>query len=211
MGNVNTYNTRSDGIQNQNELTKEALQHLGGTRISFSNRSSILPITTKEFLDKSTIYSPSKSPAIKASLKWEEKEIVFHQKENTHYPELRNLEELLLSFGGNEVCIPDGYEEDYENIMEYGQFWYGRGAEMMKGVPSQCHKNSCDLWEANEDFTKICTGYALSDDGIWRQHSWVIDFRGASNKIIETTERRVAYFGFIMDYEDCQDFVAENF
>src|SRR5579884_2242193 len=37
---------------------------------------------------------------------------------------------------------------------------------------------------------KYCTGYALSEDGVWRPHSWVMDATGA---VVETRseERRV--------------------
>lgn len=207
---MNTYfANRSDGINYQNELTKEQLQKLGGTRISFSSHSVILPITDKEFLDKSTIYSTIKSPAIKASLTWNENDKDNPITYDYNNPESYSLRNKLLSFGGNCVCIPEP-EEDYINIMKYGQFWYGRGARLMKGQPNQCHKNSCELWKNNKHRTKICTGYALSEDGIWRQHSWLIEFKSASNKIIETTKLRVAYFGFIMNYKQCEDFVYAN-
>ena len=56
------------------------------------------------------------------------------------------------------------------------------------------------------------TGYALSDDGMWRQHSWCICDAGEEyiedSIIIETTEKRLAYFGFIMDEEESEEFVC---
>lgn len=36
------------------------------------------------------------------------------------------------------------------------------------------------------------TGYALSPDGLWRQHSWAY---GDNLMIYETTVERVMYFG----------------
>ncbi len=42
----------------------------------------------------------------------------------------------------------------------------------------------------------IATGYALDADGLWRQHSWVMDKKG---RVIETTVRRVAYCGIVCD------------
>ena len=36
-----------------------------------------------------------------------------------------------------------------------------------------CHENVAELWLSRErGLTAIGTGYALSEDGLWRQHSW---------------------------------------
>lgn len=62
----------------------------------------------------------------------------------------------------------------------------------------------------NEHEFAIAPGYALSIDGMWRQHSWMM-LRGArSVKIIETTEKRVAYFGFVMTQKESLDFCDQN-
>ena len=53
----------------------------------------------------------------------------------------------------------------------------------------KCHDNvkqlydECQIEEPHE-------GYALSKDGLWRNHSWGID---ANGKIVETTEKRLCY------------------
>lgn len=120
------------------------------------------------------------------------------------------LVDKLLSIGGEQVCLPD-YEEDFEKIMERGQIWTGKhSVKMMKGRPSQCHKNSCDLWVNNKDKSVIATGYALSDDGMWRQHSWLIHIKPSSVNVIETTVKREAYFGFTMTYDECVEFDDAN-
>lgn len=105
----------------------------------------------------------------------------------------------------------DATEEDIDDILEYGQFWIGYSAKKMIGAPSQCHRNTCELWELNKDKMKICTGYALSDDGMWRQHSWGIVKTPRSIKIIETTKERVAYYGFIMTDEQAKEFTYWNY
>jgi len=53
-----------------------------------------------------------------------------------------------------------------------------------------CHNNCFRLLQADKIDT-IFTGYALSDDGLWRNHSWGLkkDF------LIETTEERLVYLG----------------
>lgn len=202
---------RWNDLNKLQELDNQTLKILGGTRISYSSGSSILPITSKEQLDNATIYSENKSKNYKDSLKWNNEEVTSKHQEFI-YKESEKLRDLLLSFGGNEVLIPEP-EEDIVNILKYGQFWFGKSSKLMKGKPSQCHKNSCDLWESgdNKKHCRICTGYALSEDGLWRQHSWVLNFKSNSNQIIETTMKRIAYFGFIMNEEQSQEFCYNNY
>ena len=110
----------------------------------------------------------------------------------------------LLQIAGEEVCFQAG-DPDFELIQEYGQFWFGKNVKMMPGTPSRCHENSAFLWNENRENTLICTGYALSKDGMWRQHSWCIKIGARSNQIIETTKPRIAYFGVCLTYEKCQN------
>ena len=119
------------------------------------------------------------------------------------------LRDRLLSFGGELACM-DLHDEDYEKIMERGQFWYGEHTRFKKGEPSRCHRNSAYLWDANRGRCQIATGYALSEDGCWRQHSWVVQPLTTKYCIWETTEPRIAYFGFIMNDEECEEFLRNN-
>lgn len=90
-----------------------------------------------------------------------------------------------------------------------GQFFYG-SSYMRKGQPSQCHANSAYLWDANRGHCSIATGYALSEDGLWRCHSWVVQPRSRTMRVWETTVKRVAYFGFVMNDTECQEFLDNN-
>tara|TARA_Y100000310_G_scaffold103027_1_gene101175 strand:+ start:3056 stop:3604 length:549 start_codon:yes stop_codon:yes gene_type:complete len=119
----------------------------------------------------------------------------------------RTLIAKILAFGGEEVCMPY-IEEDYASIMKRGVFMYGDDVELKKGLPSQCHFNSARLWDADSSNLSLMTGYALSDDGMWRQHSWCI--HQESGKIIETTELRIAYFGFVMTPDESEAFNFDN-
>lgn len=119
------------------------------------------------------------------------------------------LRDKLLSFGGCEVCLPLT-EEDYDAIMRRGQLFYAKGVKYRKGESSQCHRNSALLWDANRGHCQIATGYALSKDGIWRQHSWVVQPLTVKWRVWETTVSRVAYFGFIMTDEECDEFYSNN-
>jgi hypothetical protein len=75
--------------------------------------------------------------------------------------------------------------------------------------PCSCHRNISRLWNRNRNrggLFGIGTGYALSDDGLWRQHSWGVGRRG----IVETTEVRVTYFGELLLGKDADLFAAYN-
>jgi hypothetical protein len=116
------------------------------------------------------------------------------------------LKKILLDIGGWGVCT-SRVEEDMELILSRGRKFPGK-SKLMLGEPCQCHLNSACCWDENRELCKICTGYALSKDGMWRQHSWIFTNNGA---VVETTEKRVAYFGYVMTHEQCEDFLADNF
>jgi len=123
------------------------------------------------------------------------------------------LMKKLLSFGGYEACV-QYHEEDAKNLLERGQLWYEDHSVLKKGAPSQCHRNTCDLWEANhaDREVAIATGYALTDDdGMWRQHTWLLHRRVRSVQVVETTTKRIAYFGFVMTDEEARKFCSDNF
>lgn len=119
------------------------------------------------------------------------------------------LRDRLLAFGGEEVCMPF-QELDVERIQSRGQLWYGQLSQMAPGQQSQCHRNSALLWEANKDVLLIATGYALSEDGMWRQHTWCIMVNDERTYVVETTTPRIAYFGFVMNLDESQTFLYQN-
>lgn len=57
---------------------------------------------------------------------------------------------------------------------------------------SACHDN-CFILYHHDRSHRIFTGYALSDDGLWRYHSWIVT---KNNAIIETTVNRLIYIGY---------------
>jgi len=57
-------------------------------------------------------------------------------------------------------------------------------------VPGDCHNNVRKLFRAKL-IEKVIYGYALSKDGLWRNHSWGL----SKGVIIETTAERIAYIG----------------
>lgn len=204
------------------------LQTVCGTRVILDGESRIVNITDKDIFDRCLIYSEAKSQKIKGSIRWnsmdtdwkadcKEKKFWFQdtlEDMKKMHPSMNSclfdLRQKLLTFAGEAICFPP-YEEDLDNILNYGQFWVGSNAKLMRGEPSRCHANSANLWEQNKEATRICTGYALSEDGMWRQHSWLVWHKSRSNQIIETTAKRIAYYGFVMPYDMCQQFADENF
>ena len=213
----------------QNEKTTQELidiRNACGSRVILDDKSCIAPIDDKAFFDKCLIYSERKNLHAKNTVAWKtmSDEWKEHCRNNFFwfqdtleeakriFPEmderLFELKARLLDFAGEAVCLP-GYEEDLENILEYGQFWLGYNAERIPGESCQCHKNSALLWRENKEITNICTGYALSEDGMWRQHSWLIHRKPRSNKIVETTRPRVLYYGFAMPPELSERFAEE--
>lgn len=75
---------------------------------------------------------------------------------------------------------------------------------MRRGV---CHANVSFLWmRMRRRIVGIGTGYALSADGLWRQHSWGVQRQG----ILETTQPREKYFGLLLQGSDADSFAYAN-
>ncbi len=113
------------------------------------------------------------------------------------------LETKLLSVGGETVCY--SAEPHLAEIVERGTVFPGK-SRSIKGIPSHCHGNVSVLWYEIEDF-QIVTGWALTKDGMWRQHSWG---RIGGILTIETTMKRSKYFGFILNDSEAKDFAKQN-
>lgn len=114
------------------------------------------------------------------------------------------LHNSLLQFGGHFTLIHE-VDDDLNKLLARGQLW-GPTGRMLKGEPSRCHSNSVLAWEANQNLLFVATGYAMSADGLWRQHSWCVLPKSRSVQIVETTEPRELYFGFVMTLEETIEF-----
>ena len=119
---------------------------------------------------------------------------------------LEPLKKKLLNMGGWAVVLPFK-EIDLEEILERGKILHGKSTLKM-GEPCRCHSNSANLWHESKGKYRICTGYALSLDGAWRQHTWCIEKK--NNRIIETTEKRIKYFGYILSLVESAVFLEMN-
>ena len=184
--------------------------------------SKLLAITSPEMLDDYYVISEAKDRGKRAKFVWSPMDDEWKQNVSDRWwykndlqseidPKMYQLREKLLSFGGEATCLPV-IEEDIDDILERGQFWFGSGAKLMRGEACQCHRNASELYFLNhEKFdVRICTGYALSKDGMWRQHSSLVLHNPRSNQIIETTVPRIGYFGFVMTEDQFEQFADDN-
>ena len=115
------------------------------------------------------------------------------------------LRDRLLTFGGDIACM-DLYDPDVDKILERGEFLGGAHARRAPGERSHCHQNSAGYYLSNKGRVQIMTGYALSDDGCWRQHSWLVEPMLRSWRVWETTVKRIAYYGVILTPAECDAF-----
>jgi hypothetical protein len=114
------------------------------------------------------------------------------------------LKDKLLKYGGERVA--ETYEEDLDKLLTRGQLFEPDEVVVIRMTHSKCHRNCADVYEKNKNL-KIVTGWVLLD-GVWVQHTWLYD--NEYNEIIETTEWRERYFGFILNREEADEFCYNN-
>lgn len=126
------------------------------------------------------------------------------------------LERLLLNraqdYGQKaERMVYRGEEWDLEQLLARGQVFSGPVA-MREGEPGQAHSNAAQLWADHREQFSLVTGYGLSEDGLWRQHSWILRTNPRPHEplLIETTVARVLYFGYVLTQEEAERFYQAN-
>lgn len=122
------------------------------------------------------------------------------------------LKDVMLQVAGEAVCLH--FEEDLMNLLERGQFFRGHNSISERMEPNRCHSNASILWSKYRNVS-IATVYALTKDGMWRQHSWgIIQSFGivqpGNNQVIETTMKRALYFGYVLNDEESEKFYDDN-
>lgn len=121
-------------------------------------------------------------------------------------PEIEPLRVLLISLGGIELVAPPTFDPDVPSLIASGSLMQGSiVCEVMED--SACHENVAQLWiEKRDGIIGVGTGYALSEDGLWRQHSWGV----RQTEIVETTTERLKYFGKVLQGPDADSFANNN-
>ncbi|HXA66132.1 MAG TPA: hypothetical protein VNV82_13320 [Bryobacteraceae bacterium] len=121
-------------------------------------------------------------------------------------PDLEVLRALLLGLGGTHLVAPPSPDSAVFLLIDAGFVMAGPvvRTNMKK---SGCHRNVAAIWARRQhELVGIGIGYSLSDDGLWRQHSWGLRREG----ILETTVTRVKYFGVLLQHEDADSFAMAN-
>jgi hypothetical protein len=109
----------------------------------------------------------------------------------------------LLEHGGAIGVPPPTPDPLLGMLQERGTVHHISRVIHIVGEQSACHRNVAALWRSGQAIS-TGTGYALSEDEIWREHSWAWDHEG---RLIETTEIRCCYFGVRFEGPNCQWFI----
>jgi hypothetical protein len=121
-------------------------------------------------------------------------------------PELVQLTKQVLKLGGDFVVAPPSPDPDACELISHG-FVLAGPIVVKTGEFSQCHRNVATLWKRRRyGIIGIGTGYGLTADGLWRQHSWGILREG----ILETTVARSKYFGICLQGLRADEFSGCN-
>lgn len=119
-------------------------------------------------------------------------------------PRFSELNEALNRFESNTIVLPMfNSKEEIDNILDKGILYDNNEIIVIKMQRSKCHDNVEDFCDNIENFGmslndsfKIINGFGLSNDGLWRFHSWILK---NGEIIIETTEPRLLYYGCIIE------------
>ena len=122
----------------------------------------------------------------------------------------RHLFELLrvrlLALGGARLVIPEAPDPELPALTgEAALVFDGQDAVWRPGAPRECHRNTVALWQRRE--AEILTGYALSPDRAWVQHTWGLTKAGS---LIETTMPFEKYLGVCLSGDSALEFAEVN-
>lgn len=107
----------------------------------------------------------------------------------------KNVFNKLNEFYENTIMTTHGFlPHEMDIIIKEGEYFTEQEVVLKEMRVSRCHDNAQEYVNKNKNAI-ICSGFGLSEDGVWRPHSWVLE----NNIIIETTEKRICYFGMKLD------------
>lgn len=116
------------------------------------------------------------------------------------------LSAAILSRGGQLVVPPTEPEPQIDDMVDNLADWPADPVVLRRGTNNACHANSANAWCRGE-VESMATGYALSNDDLWRQHTWAITAAGV---IVESTGARLAYVGVPLAGVDALRFAFAN-
>jgi hypothetical protein len=90
-------------------------------------------------------------------------------------PAILLLRDRLLNLDGIHLVAPTESDPDVDSLLANGSVMEA-AIHFEEMAENSCHWNVAALWlQRREDLVGVATGYALSADGLWRQHSWAWD------------------------------------
>jgi hypothetical protein len=125
---------------------------------------------------------------------------------------INDLRDKLLAAGGREldctvaqgIAAPPPPVQEIELLLEIGG--------VMQGKVTLQHGDDCPsvnvtrLWKKKGALINIALGYALDQDGLWKQHIWGV---APGYVIVETTELHKKYFGLLWIKSACNLFAKQ--
>jgi hypothetical protein len=131
-------------------------------------------------------------------------------------PRYEDLRAQLLDLGGVEVVLPryDQFSEaeqrrqayDVEQVLARGETWPGAGAVLEIGTENNCHSNVAQIRSSGRG--SIASGWALANDGLWREHSWLLlPSADSEDSLLETTQAWLLYYGYRLDARETGWFI----
>ncbi len=120
---------------------------------------------------------------------------------------IARLGERLNGFVQGGFVVADPWDPDLDDLIERGVAMLGPVAMFPGPMDRYCHWNSAFLTWAADGALRLATGYALSPNGLWVSHSWLVGPGGTDGvaAIVETTSRRLAYVGIVLDPTEAAD------
>lgn len=120
-------------------------------------------------------------------------------------PRWPKLNQKLLRMGGRAI-VPQ-HDPHLDDVLgTRAKLFPTKGYKFSGGQPSKCHWNVATLYVRNE-VDHVVTGWALSDDSLWRSHTWGLQ----KKRVVETTERRKKYFGVVLNSYEASLLVVNLF
>lgn len=107
------------------------------------------------------------------------------------------LKTLLLSHGGGDVVVYDYPDEFLPVVINSGRLFQPNEIIEVAGAPKRCFDNCIALHERTGQ--DLVVGYSLTPQMLWCGHAWIWD--EANSVIIETSRKRLAYFGAVGYWE----------
>ena len=114
------------------------------------------------------------------------------------------LRDLCSSWAAWPYVAPMGIDPDIDAVLALGCKFDARTARSVSGHDSDCHGNVSRLWVQRRGRMSIVTGYALSEDGLSRSHTWGVE----DERVVETTEARILYYGVVLPAHVARQFAA---